>query len=57
MVRDVNERDAATYRAYFERARRGEIAEGPNVLCPDCGTWMGVAESKTHECEGRKANT
>ncbi len=53
----MNERDVAAYREYFERARRGELAEGPNVRCPDCGTWMSVADSKLHECEGRKATT
>jgi len=53
----VNERDAAAYRMYFERARRGELAEGPNVLCPDCGTWMTIPDSKTHACEARQATT
>jgi len=57
MARDVNERDAAIYRAYFERAKRGELAEGPNVLCPDCGTWMSVPDAKTHECAARQSAT
>ncbi len=53
----MNEREQAAYREHFERARRGEIATGPNVLCPDCGTWMSVPNSKTHECEARQATT
>ncbi len=46
----LNKRDEDAYRQHFERAKRGELLEGPNVLCPDCGTWMSVPDAREHDC-------